>query len=183
MLRLEELARTEGLREDRTRTKISSSTQALIDSKAAEDTVLKHDGSVELSADWEIGTGRKILSGGKSIDCPTYIFIKATNQSEGDIHLSDPSNWGISKALIKVVRVITSSTDWDLYILQNDNGYAADDANIPKMQIMEAGNGDANIHLDLPYQDEDDSGEVHLYYVDNSGANTADFYIIGYEMA
>jgi hypothetical protein len=48
--------------------------------------------------------------------------------------------------------VITSSTDWDLWILQNDNGYAADDANIPKMQIMEAGNGNANIYLDLPYE-------------------------------
>ncbi len=117
MLRLEELAGIEGLRENKTRMKIPSSTQALIDSKAAEDEVLKHDGSVELSADWEIGPGHKILSGGKSIDCPTYISIKAISQSEGDIHLSDVSNWGVSKALIKMIRVITLSTDWDLYIL------------------------------------------------------------------
>lgn len=32
------------------------------------------------------------------------------------------------------------------------------------------------------YQDEDASDEVHLYYVDNSGTNTADIYIIGYEI-
>ena len=108
-----------------------------------------------------------------------YIFIKATAQSEGDLHLSDGTNWSTSKALIASILVITSSTDWDLYILQNDNGYAVDDANIPKLQIMEAGNGNASIQLDLPYEDEDDSGEVHLYYVDNSGANTADIYIIG----
>lgn len=182
MLRLEELARIEGLREDRTRTKIPSTTQALIDSKAAEDEVLKHDGSVQLSADWEIGSGRRILSGGKGIDCPTYISIKAASQPEGDLHLSDASNWGVSKALIKMVRVITLSTDWDMYILQNGNGHTVDDANIPKMQIMEAGNEDANIHLDLPYEDEDDTDEVHLYYVDNSGSNMADIYIIGYEM-
>ena len=182
MLRLEELARLEGLRLDRSRTKILASTQTLIDGKAAENEVIKHDGSVELSADWEIGTGRRILSDGKGIDCPTYIFIKATNQSEGDMHLSDASNWGVSKALIKMLRVVTSSTDWDLYILQNDNGYAADDANIPKMQIMTAGNGNANIYLDLPYEDEDDSNEVHLYFLDNSGSNTADIYAIGYEM-
>ncbi len=182
MLRLEELAQIEGLREDKTRAKIPTTTQVLIDGKATEDTVLKHDGSVQLSADWEIGPGRRILSGGKGIDCPTYISIKATSQSEGDLHLSDISNWGVSKALIKMIRVITSSANWDMYILQNDNGYAVDDANIPKVQIMGAGNGSANIHLDLPYEDEDDTSEVHLYYADNGGSNTADIYIIGYEM-
>ena len=182
MLRLEELARFEGLREDKVKRKITSATQALIDSKATEGDVLKHDGSVELSADWEIGVGRRLLSGGKGIDCPTYIHIKAANQSEGDIHLSDASNWGVSKALIKLIRVVTLSTNWDMYILQNDNGYAMDDANIAKMQIMEAASGDANIHLDLPYEDEDTGNEVHLYYIDNSGTNAADIYIIGYEM-
>lgn len=183
MLKLERLAHIEGLRENVTRMKIPSSTQALIDSKADENDVLKRDGSIPLSNDWEIGSGNRITAGGKPIDCPNYKFIKATNQSEGDLHLSDPATWNVSKAIIKVVRVITSSTDWDLWILQNDNGYATDDANIPKMQIMEAGNGNANIYLDLPYEDEDDSDEVHLYYLDNSGANTADVYVIGYEMA
>ncbi|MFC1714864.1 hypothetical protein ACFL6S_14445 [Candidatus Poribacteria bacterium] len=182
MLRLEELARIEGLREDKTIKKIPATTQALIDSKVAEDEVLRHDGSVQLSADWEIGSGRRILSGGKGVDCPTYISVKATSQPEGDLHLSDASSWGVSKALIKMVRVITSSTNWDMYILQNDNGYAIDDANIPKMQIMGAGNGNANIHLDLPYEDEDDTNEVHLYYSDNSGSSMAGIYVIGYEM-
>ena len=60
MLRLEELARIEGLREDRARTRISAATQALIDGKADDTQVLKKDGSVilegpltlqELSAD------------------------------------------------------------------------------------------------------------------------------------
>jgi hypothetical protein len=48
MLRLEELARIEGLREDRTRIKVSSTTQALIDNKADDSEVLKKDGSVVL---------------------------------------------------------------------------------------------------------------------------------------
>jgi len=48
MLRLEELARIEGLREDRTRIKVSSATQALIDSRADDSEVLKKDGSVVL---------------------------------------------------------------------------------------------------------------------------------------
>jgi len=118
----------------------------------------------------------------KQLGCPTYKYIKATTQSEGDLHLSDATYWAISKALIKYIRVITSSTNWDLYILQNDNGYSTDDANILKMKIADGVMGNANLWLDLPYEDEDDSGEVHLYFLDHTGANTADFYIIGEEL-
>jgi hypothetical protein len=107
-----------------------------------------------------------------------YIFIKATGQSEGDLHLSG-AGWGVSKSIIKVLRVVTSSTDWDLYILQNDNGHSANDANIPELQIMKAGNGNANIYLNITYEDEDASDEIHFYYIDNSGSNTADIYVIG----
>ncbi len=127
----------------------------------------------------DANTGVRTL---KNLGCPSYISIKAISLSEGDIHLSDNISWGVSKALIKIIRVITSSTDWDLYILQNDNGHAANDANVPEMQIMEAGNGSANIYLDLPYKDEDVSNEVHLYYIDNAGLNASDIYIFGYEM-
>lgn len=49
MLRLEELAQMEGLREDRIRVKIPATTQALIDGKADDGEVLKHDGSVVLA--------------------------------------------------------------------------------------------------------------------------------------
>ena len=114
-----------------------------------------------------------------SQETPSHIFIKATGESEGDLHLSDATNWNVNKSIIKVVRVNTASTDWDLYILQNDNGFATDDANIPKMQLVEAGNGNANILVNLPYEDEDASGEVHFYYVDNNGAETADIYVLG----
>lgn len=121
-------------------------------------------------------TGTRTL---KNIGCPVYLKIKATAQNEGDLHLT---GFGVSKALIYTVRVKTSSTDWDLYILQNDNGYSTDDANIPKMLIVEQGSGDMNVLLNLPYEDEDASDEVHLYYLDNSGANTADIYLIGTEL-
>ena len=124
-------------------------------------------------------TGTRTL---KSIGCPVYHYIKATGQAEGDLHLSDGTNWNVRKSIIKYIRVVTSSTDWDLYILQNDNGYATDDANIPKLQIMEGRSGNAYIYLDHAYEDEDASGEVHLYYLDNSGANTADIYVVGTEL-
>lgn len=126
----------------------------------------------------DVVTGTRTL---KNIGCPTYLFIKALAQGEGDIHLSQ-AEWGVSKALISVISVVTVSTDWDLFILQNGNGFASDDANIPKMLIMETGSGDANILLILPYEDEDAGNAVHLYYRDNSGVDTADIYIKGTEL-
>jgi hypothetical protein len=122
------------------------------------------------------------LPGGTG-DCPEYKFIKATGQSEGDLHLSDGTNWNTSNALIKKIRIETSSTDWDAWILQNDNGFSTDDANIPAMQIMDAGSGDLDIDLDHPYQDEDTSSEVHLYLIDNAGTATFDIYVLGYGLS
>jgi len=141
-------------------------------------TYIDKDGSNNMTfTDAVVGT--KTL---KQLGSPTYVYIKASTQSEGDLHLSDGTNWGVSKAMISIIRIETSSTDWDLYILQNDNGFVADDANIPRFRIMADGDGDANIRVSYPYEDEDASGEVHLYYIDNSGTNTADIYVIGYEM-
>ncbi len=118
----------------------------------------------------------------KQLGCPTYKRIKATAQAEGDLHLSDATNWNVSKALILCVRVLTVSTNWSLWLLQNDNGYAADDAVIPKLRIARALSGNAALMLNYPYQDEDASGEVHLYYEDTAGADTADLYVQGMEM-
>jgi hypothetical protein len=112
-----------------------------------------------------------------------YIYIKATSQNEGDLHLSDGTNWNTSKAYIATIRIITNSGDWDLYLLQNDNGFAADDATIPKLMIANGIEGNANLLVNALYEDEDASNEVHLYYIDNSGANTADIYIIGYPLS
>jgi len=121
--------------------------------------------------------------GGSGTGKPMYIYIKATGQSEGDLHLSDATNWNVSLALIKEIRVETSSTDWDLYLLQNDNGYVTDDANIPARELNKGGNGDETVFVDLPYEDEDATNEVHLYWLDNSGSNTADIYITAYELS
>ncbi len=60
MHRLEEHARIEGLRQDYTEIKISQDVRSLIDSKAEDDQVLKRDGSVELTGDWDVGEGKAI---------------------------------------------------------------------------------------------------------------------------
>ena len=113
---------------------------------------------------------------------PTYLRISATGQSPGDLHLSDVTNWNKDEALITDVTVLTASTDWDLWILQNDNGYSADDANIPAEPLMIGCSGNARITANKSYQDEDASQEVHLYLVDNEGGNTFDIHIRGFEL-
>lgn len=127
----------------------------------------------------DVVSGTKTL---KQLGCPTYKYIKATAQSEGDLHLSDAVHWAVSKALIQCVRVVTTSGNWDLYLLQNDNGYVTDDANIPKLCVGKTVIGNANLMLNIPYEDEDASDEVHLYWADNEGVATADIYILGYEL-
>ncbi|MBE3036558.1 MAG: hypothetical protein IMZ70_05685 [Candidatus Atribacteria bacterium] len=133
---------------------------------------------------WETGATLRASIGVGAGGAMAYKFIKAADQAElTDLHLSDAVNWAVSTALIKYIRVITDSSGWDLYILQNDNGYVANDANIPRMKIGDNVIGNATIWLDLPYEDEDASGEVHLYWVDNSGANTATFIIQALELS
>jgi len=141
-------------------------------------TYMDKDGSGNLTlTDAVVGT--RTL---KQLGCPTYRYIKATGQAEGDLHLSDGTNWAVSKALIKYIRIITASTDWDLYVLQNDNGYVANDATIPALKIGDGISGNANLWVDLPYKDEDASNEVHLYWVSNSGVDTATIIVQGYEL-
>lgn len=112
---------------------------------------------------------------------PKLITLVATGQTEGDKHLTD-ALWAVSKAKIDTIRIVTASTNWDLYLLQNDNGYAADDARIPKLQLMKSGNGNAVIQLGQAYEDEDGTNEVHLYFNDIAGSNTFSVYIQGYQL-
>ena len=63
MLEIEELAQIEGLRnyaQSGFELGISAETQTLIDSKADKTDVLKHDGSVALTGDWDVGDGQAI---------------------------------------------------------------------------------------------------------------------------
>ncbi|MEA2038102.1 MAG: hypothetical protein U9O94_11445, partial [Nanoarchaeota archaeon] len=123
-----------------------------------------------------------VSSGGSVIQSFMYISLIAQGQVEGDLHLTNSLTWATSLSLIKNVKVITNSSDWDLYILQNGNGYALDDALVPAKMLMVGGNLDEEISIDYSYKDEDLSDTIHLYWVDNAGTETADFYITGIEL-
>ncbi|MEA2037567.1 MAG: hypothetical protein U9O94_08715, partial [Nanoarchaeota archaeon] len=102
-------------------------------------------------------------------------IVDSTGWADGsDIHLSDTTYWNADKANIKQLRFETDATDWDLWILQNDNGYATDDARITARKLIDGASGNISLDLDITYEDEDASKEVHLYFVDNDGSNTLD---------
>ena len=93
MIRMEELARIEGLRENPTKGKIPSTTQALIDSKAAEDEVLKKDGTVSLTQDWDIGDGRNIRA--REIRARDTEGIKLQDKNGNGVFVQDGGHVGI----------------------------------------------------------------------------------------
>ena len=126
----------------------------------------------------ELGIGTSPPGNGE----PMYISIVALAEYEGNLHLSD-ADWETSSAQIKTIKVDTTSTNWDLYLLQNGNGYIVDDARIPAKTLMIGGNKTESITLDYAYEDEDNGNELHLYYVDNDGGtHTASFFINGFKL-
>lgn len=112
----------------------------------------------------------------------TLKYITLTGSSTGDIHLSNAISWNVSKANINYIRVDTSSSAWNMYLLQNDNGYAINDAVIPALQITNNGFQNQVIYLNHAYWDEDLSNEVHLYWNSLSGSVTANIYVVGTEL-
>lgn len=93
MLRLEELARIEGLRSEGTDIKISSSIRALIDNKASENDVIKKDGSVALTNDWDIGDTRRLLA--DVIRARDSAGLNLGDDSENGIFIKDGGYVGI----------------------------------------------------------------------------------------
>lgn len=125
--RLEGLARIEGLREEPTVLKIPTVTQQEIDNKAEDDEVLKHDGTVTLSAEWAPGqvitfpnTGLHILDTDASHD----LILKAGSNltadrtltvttGDSDRTLTIDENGTLTNYLLKDgSRGLTS--DWDI---------------------------------------------------------------------
>ncbi len=91
-----------------------------------------------------------------------------------DYHLTDATTWAVSKARILAFILETGSSDWDFFLLQNDNGFATNDATVKRRQVVANGSGSMDIHLDMPFEDEDATSELHFYFRDNAGANKLD---------
>jgi hypothetical protein len=102
------------------------------------------------------------------------VWISASGQSEGNLTLADGTNWAAQYSFIDSIRVLTSSTSWDLWLCETS---AFNTALISSRHLADdiSGNYDIDVHREY----NSDSNNAYLIYTDNSGANTADFYISG----
>ena len=118
------------------------------------------------------------ISGGSGV--PEYFLIEDAGLVGGYSSLTNPLNsWNTSKALIKEIKVDTSSTNWLLKIIPKASGVSGE---IPDRTVMDHGFESETIFLDLPYEDEDDSNSVHIELLDYSGVYDFDIHIIGTEL-
>jgi len=134
-------------------------------------------GETELFYEDASGNVLQISSSGELMAGNKYIYIAAAAQAEGNLDLSDGTNWNTDKSIIKGIHVDTVSVDWDLTLYPDDDFDEL--GTFPSLKLAENANSDQLILIDLPYYDTDDSQEIHLKYTDNAGADTADIYIWG----
>jgi len=102
------------------------------------------------------------------------VFIQSSPQTPGNLTLTDAVNWAAQYAFLSSVKIKTASTNFDLYLCETS---AFDTALISTRQLVSGGTGDMDITVDREYNP--DAAAVYLKYVDNSGANTATFYVVG----
>jgi len=93
MLSLEELAQIEGLRNftlSDSETCFYNELKTLIDSKAEKNDVIKHDGSVTLTNDWDVGDGNKIIT--DQIRARDAEGLLITDNNDNGIFIKDGGN-------------------------------------------------------------------------------------------
>ena len=82
----------------------------------------------------------------------------------------DVSNWNVDEAVIKGIKIATSSTNWDLTIYCDSNQSSGMFASI---NLVTGASGNLDITLDLPYKDNDGQKKIHFLFNDAGGTNTA----------
>ena len=125
------------------------------------------DGSGKLN-DWVDASGGSM----------TYKEIVATGQSAGELNLSGVT-WGISKAWIDSFTVSIASgdvSDYDIEIYEDDT-FAGD----PRYKV-ESALTDWEDETEWSYVDRDDTDEVHLKIIENTGTGTYNITIRGVEL-
>lgn len=101
------------------------------------------------------------------------IWITASGQAPGNLTLSGV-HWGAEYSYIDSMRVKTESTDWSLWLCEDDTF----DTDLITSRLLVSGmSGDIDLGIARSYNAGVTS--VFLIYEDNSGSNTADFYITG----
>lgn len=106
-------------------------------------------------------------------------WIKVTGQAPGNLTLNDGTNWGINYSFISGIQVETSSTNWDLWLCE-DNTFTT---SAQESRLLASGRGSGKTDLTVLREYNPGDANVYLKYIDNDagGPYNADFYITGAE--
>ena len=113
MHRLEEHARIEGLRQEYVEARLPDDVKGLIDSKADDDQVLRRDGSINLTGDWDVGDEKCIKT--DEIRARDSDGLGLYNDSGFGIFIRDDNRIGIGTQ----TPLAKLSIDGDLHVNQD----------------------------------------------------------------
>jgi len=103
---------------------------------------------------------------------PKQLIASDTSVAEGNNSFSVSAD----KYLIKYLFFDTTSTDYTV-TLYTDDGYSTGG-----IEIVTNRDGDYMVYLDLPYYDDDDTGEIHYNFTSASGSETHNITFYGVQM-
>lgn len=103
------------------------------------------------------------------------VQIIATSQSEGNLNLSDITNWNVDTSNISTIGTVSSSTDYLIEVYPDDT-FTTPDFSFNHLSGTEL------LRINFNYEDLDVTKEVHIKYTDNEGTDTVDLDIRGTEL-
>ena len=92
--------------------------------------------------------------------------------------LTDSTNWAIDKAVIKVIRVETDSTDWD-FSIGCDSDWSS--GMYSDVKLADGLSGNQILLVDIPIIDNDSNSVVHCLFYDNNTTDNSYVEIYGEE--
>jgi hypothetical protein len=133
-------------------------------------TYITRDGSNNLSFT-DANAGTVTLTSLKSM---RNIWISAATQSEGNLTLSDGTNWATQYSFISYINVVCASTNWSMWLCETS---AFNTGLITTRQIASNINGNATLYINQEYNS--DGNNVYIIYTDVAGTATASILISG----
>lgn len=102
------------------------------------------------------------------------IWLEGTALAQGNITLTDGTNWDAQYSFISSINVKTTSTNWDMWIFESA---AFDTTSIRSRRIVRKGSGDMLVSVN--FEVNSSSNSLYLSFVPNSGTHSVTLYVTG----
>jgi hypothetical protein len=89
----------------------------------------------------------------------------------------DAATWGVYSVVLKVIKVVTSATDWTLTIYSHSDGSSGI---LPSLVIASNQNGNKEFMVDIPFKIHNSvTTAFYVKFVDNASTNGATLSVYG----